>query len=128
MTSEKFVRRADRIHLGEGRYLEARAIEMEWFGTDEENESDDEMETLAIVRFSVNSEEYVELAKLGMVDSVPGGNEEDVSARVSFRTDRDLLDDAEEALRDEWEESLEEESSELTIWNDLDYWEVHSID
>jgi len=101
---------------------------MEWFGTDEENESDDEMETLAIVRFSVNSEEYVELAKLGMVDSVPGGNEEDVSARVSFRTDRDLLDDAEEALRDEWEESLEEESSELTIWNDLDYWEVHSID
>ena len=63
-----------------------------------------------------------------MVDSVPGGDDEDCSARVSFRTDRDLLDDAEETLRDEWEESLEEGTAEPTIWNDLDYWEVHSID
>jgi hypothetical protein len=47
---------------------------------------------------------------------------------VTFRTDRDLLDEAEETLREEWEQSLEDDSEEPTIWNDLDYWEVQSID
>jgi hypothetical protein len=130
MKSETLVRRAEQIHLGEGRYLDARAIEMEWFGVDEESDldDDDEMETLAILRFEVTSDEYVELARLGMVDSVPGGDDEDRSARVAFRTDRDLLDEADETLADEWAESLEDAGSELTIWTDLDYWEVHSID
>ena len=131
MSSERLVRRVESIHLGDGKYLGPRAIEMEWFGGSDEEEmesEDDEMETLAVVRFSVSSEEYTKLAHLGMVDTVPGGDEEDHSARVSFRTDRDLLDDAEETLREEWEESLESASEEPTIWNDLDYWEVQSID
>ena len=109
-SSEILVRRVEQIHLGDNRYLEARAIEMEWFGGEAdpgEDDDYDEMETLAVLRFSVNSEEYVQLARLGMVDSVPGGEEdEDRSARVAFRTDRDLLDDAEETLREEWQSSL----------------------
>ena len=131
MKSEVFVRRVEKIHLGDGRYLGPRAIEMEWFGADEEEDDvlDDEMETLAIVRFTVSSEEYVEMAKRGLVDSESITDEdEDHSAKVAFRTDRDLLDEAEETLREEWEESLEDASTEPTIWNDLDYWEVHSIE
>ena len=104
---------------------------MQWFEADEEDDvSDDEMLTLATLSFEVSSEEYILLARLGMVDTVPGGGEddEDRSARVTFRTDRDLLDEAEETLREEWEQSLEDDSVEPTIWNDLDYWEVQSID
>lgn len=132
MSSEVLVRRVKQIHLGDGKYLEARAIEMQWFGLEEEeSDEDDEMETLATLSFQVNSQEYGLLARLGMVDTVPGGSEDDVedhSARVTFRTDRDLLDEAEEDLRDEWEQSLEDDSHKLTIWNDLDYWEVQSIE
>ncbi|HIB64615.1 MAG TPA: hypothetical protein EYO33_05785 [Phycisphaerales bacterium] len=134
MKSERLVRRVEQIHLGDDRYLDARAIEMEWFGggadeAEEDFEDFDEMETLAILRFDVDTAEYAQLAKLGMVDSVPGGDDEtDRSCRVSFRTDSDLLDDAEETLREEWEASLEESDEEPTIWNDLDYWELLSID
>tara|TARA_Y100000815_G_scaffold176950_1_gene161160 strand:- start:305 stop:703 length:399 start_codon:yes stop_codon:yes gene_type:complete len=132
MSAESLIRRVQSIHLGDGKYLDARAIEMQWFEADEEDDilSDDEMETLATVSFEVSSEEYILLARLGMVDTVPGGGEddEDRSARVTFRTDRDLLDEAEETLREEWEQSLEDDSEEPTIWNDLDYWEVQSID
>lgn len=130
MSSEILVRRVESIHLGDSKYLDARAIEMEWLEHDEDVGDDDEMATLAIVRFSVSSEEYVQLARLGMVDTVPGGGEddEDRSAWITFRTDRDLLDDADEGLREEWEQSLEDDTCELTIWNDLDYWEVQTID
>ena len=131
MSAESLIRRVEAIHLGDGKYLDSRAIEMKWFEPDEEDdESDDEMETLATLSFEVTSEEYILLARLGMVDTVPGGGEddEDRSARVTFRTDRDLLDEAEETLREEWEQSLEDDSEEPTIWNDLDYWEVQSID
>lgn len=128
MSSEVFIRRVKRIHLGNNKFLDERAIEMEWFGGDEEDEEpDDEMETLATVRFNVNSEEYAEMAKLGMVDSVPGGDDEDRSCRVAFRTDRDLLDEAEEQLREEWAAALEDSTDEPEIWNDLDYWEVLEI-
>lgn len=127
-SSETLVRRVEKIHMGDNKYLDARGIEMEFFGSEDENEDDDEMDTLAILRFSVNTEEYVELAKLGMVDTVPGGDEEDRSCRLAFRTDRDLLDDAEETLREEWAESLADSRDEPTIWNDLDYWEVLSVD
>ena len=137
MSSEVLVRRVESIHLGDGKYLDARAIEMEWFGSEEEEDDEDEMDTLAVLRFSVSSKEYVVMARLGMVDTVPGGDDfeddddgggEDSSSRVTFRTDRDLLDDADETLREEWEQSLEDDSAELTIWNDLDYWEVQSVD
>ena len=101
MKSEILIRRVEKIHLGDKKYLDCRAIEMEWFGDQEEDDDfDNEMETLAIVRFLVNTTEYKELAKLGMVDSVPGGDDgEDRSCRVAFRTDVDLLDEAEEQLR-----------------------------
>ena len=131
MSAESLIRRVESIHLGDGKYLDARAIEMRWFEADEEDDiSDDEMETLATLSFEVSSEEYILLARLGMVDTVTGGGEddEDRSGRVTFRTDRDLLDEAEETLREEWEQSLEDDSEEPTIWNDLDYWEVQSID
>ena len=129
MKSEILIRRVERIHLGDKKYLDCRAIEMEWFGDQEEDEDDDEMETLAILRFLVKSKEYKELAKLGMVDSVPGGDDdEDRSCRVAFRTDRDLLDEAEDKLREEWASSLEDRNEEPEIWNDLDYWEVLAID
>lgn len=128
MSSEILIRRVEQIYLGDGKYLDARAIEMEWFG-DVEDDGDDEMETLATVSFSVTTDEYVQLARLGMVDSVPGGDDgKDRSARVTFRTDRDLLDEAEETLQEEWEESLEDDTVELTIWTDLDYWELQAID
>lgn len=128
MKSEILIRRVEKIHLGDKKYLDCRAIEMEWFGDQEEDE-DDEMETLAILRFLVNTKEYKELAKLGMVDSVPGGDDgEDRSCRVAFRTDRDLLDEAEEKLREEWVSSLDDRNEEPEVWNDLDYWEVHAID
>ena len=129
--SEVLVRRVEKIHMGDNKYLDARAIEMEWFGGDIEDDDDldeDEMDTLAILRFSVTSDEYVQMAKLGMVDTVPGGDEEDRSCRISFRTDRDLLDEAEETLREEWAASLEDSREEPEIWNDLDYWEVLSVD
>ena len=130
MSSEIFVRRAESIHMGDNKYLDARAIEMEWLLHDEDVGDDDEMATLAVLRFSVNSEEYVQMARLGMVDTVPGGGEddEDRSAWITFRTDRDLLDEAEETLREEWEQSLEDDTCDLTIWSDLDYWEVQTID
>ena len=52
---------------------------VQWFEADEEDDilSDDEMETLATVSFEVSSEEYILLARLGMVDTVPGGGEDD---------------------------------------------------
>ena len=129
MKSEVLIRRVEKIHLGDGRYLDARPIEMEWFGGEADfEESEDEMETLAILRFSVSTEEYVELSKLGMVDSVRAGDDEDRSARVTFRTDPDLLDEAEDVFHAEWEESLEAAAVEPEIWNDLDYWELLSID
>jgi hypothetical protein len=129
VSSEIFVRRMESIHLGDDKYLDARAVEMEWLEHDEDL-GDDEMATLAVLRFSVSSEEYVLLARLGMVDTVPAGGdeEEDRSAWITFRTDRDLLDEAEEALREEWEQSLEDDTCDLTIWSDLDYWEVQTID
>lgn len=128
MKSEKFIRRVESIHLGDDHYLDARAIEMEWFGNPDEDDDFDMMDTLAILRFSVSSKEYAQLAKLGMVDSVPGGDETDRSCRVAFRTDSDLLDEAEDTLRDEWIDSLDDSDLEPAIWNDLDYWELHSID
>lgn len=135
MSSEALIRRVESIHLGDGKYLDARAIEMQWMGSEEEEDDEDEMDTLAVLSFSVTGKEYVVMARLGMVDTVPGGedfDEEDDSegrsSRVTFRTDRDLLDDADETLREEWEQSLEDDTAELTIWNDLDYWEVQSVD
>lgn len=127
MSSEIFVRRVERIHLGDGKYIPARAIEMEFLGGGEE-ESDDEMETLAYLRFSVDGNEYLQLSRLGMVDTVPGEAQEDNTTRLTFRTDVDLLDEAEETFREEWEESLDDSDEEPTVWNDLDYWELHSID
>lgn len=133
MSFQKLVRRVESIHLGDGRSIGPRAIEMEWHGEladeTEDLDEDADMETLAVVRFAVNAEEYAQMARLGLVDAVPPDDEdEERSARVAFRTDPDLLDDAEDTLREEWEESLDSASEEPTIWNDLDYWEVLSID
>ena len=126
MTEEILVRGADKIHIGDSKYLDVRAVEMQWFGDLEEDEYD-ELETLAKLTFSVNSEEYNKMARLGLVESASSTEESEEMTRLSFRTDRDLMDEGEEALEEEWEASLEDGTSELTVWVDLDYWEVAEV-
>lgn len=124
MTSETQTRAVDQIHIGDGKFIGRRAIHMEWFG----DETEDELDTLARLRFTVTGPEYAKLAKLGLVDSEASDGEAAGEMRLTLRTDLDLVDDAEETLAEEWHSSLEDASAELTIWNDLDYWEVESID
>lgn len=126
MTDDVLIRGADKIHIGDSKYLGIRAIEMQWFGDREEDE-DDELETLATLAFSVNSVEYNKMAKLGLVESASSTEESDETTRLTFRTDRDLMDEGEEALAEEWEASLEDGTAELTVWVDLDYWEVAEV-
>lgn len=124
MNSETQTRAVDTIHIGDGKSIGTRAIHMEWFG----EETEDELDTLARLRFKVTGPEYVQLARLGLVDSEASDGESEGTTELTLRTDLDLVDEAEETLAQEWHSSLEDASAELTIWNDLDYWEVESID
>lgn len=123
MNSEPMRRGVEKIHLGNGRYLGSRAITMEWFG----DETEDDLETLARLSFEVDEDEYSEMARLGMVDSEENTEEARGSARIVLRTDRDLLDDEEEALAQEWDGSLEDPQFPLKVWTNLDFWEVEEV-
>ncbi len=124
MKSEKAKRKVQSIHLGDGKYLESRILTMEWFGGD----SDDEMETLARLYFQVSSTEYAIMAKLGMVDTDAASEESDQDFKIVLRTDRDLVDEEEETLAEEWEASFDDPTCDLSVWVNLDFWEVESVD
>ncbi len=129
MKSEKMKRKVDKIHLGDGRYLDARTIRMAWFGGNEEedDDSDDELETLAKIQFKVKADEYAVMAKLGLVDTDASAEETGRETKITLRTDRDLVDEGDEALEEEWHNSLEDPTCKLTVWANLDYWEVESV-
>ncbi len=123
MKSEPMRRGVEKIHLGNGRYLSSRAISMEWFG----DETEDELETLARLSFEVDEDEYSEMARLGMVDSEENSEEVRGRTNIILRTDRDLIDEEEEALAQEWEGSLEDPLHPLKVWVNLDFWEVEEV-
>lgn len=123
MSSERMKRGVEAIHLGDGRALGSRAIEMEWFG----DVTDDDLETLARLYFEVDDEEYAQMARLGLVDSEEQADERTGKTRIVLRTDRDLIDEEEETLQEEWEQSLEDPRVPLQVWSNLDYWEVESV-
>lgn len=129
MKSEKLKRKAQRIHLGDGKYLDSRIIRMQWYGTtgDEDDELDDELETLAKLQFKVKAHEYAIMARLGLVDTDAAAEDSDGESKITLRTDRDLVDEGEEALEEEWNTSLDDPTCPLTVWADLDYWEVESV-
>lgn len=133
MKSEKMKRKARKIHLGDGNYLDPRVIFMRWYGGNssrspyDDEEGEDELETLARIQFKVRAHEYAIMAKLGLVDTDASAEESDKESKITLRTDRDLVDEAEDALVEEWESSLADPSCPLTVWTDLDYWEVESI-
>ncbi len=126
MKSEKMKRKVQKIHLGDGRYLDARIIRMAWYGS-AEVDSEDELETLAKLQFKVKAHEYAVMAKLGLVDTDASAEESGKETKITLRTDRDLVDEGDEALEEEWHNSLEDPTCELTVWADLDYWEVDSV-
>lgn len=126
MKSEKMKRKVQKIHLGDGRYLDSRIIRMTWYGG-QESDFDDELETLAKLQFKVKAHEYAVMAKLGLVDTDAAAEESGKETKITLRTDRDLVDEGDEALEQEWESSLEDPTCELTVWADLDYWEVESV-
>ncbi len=123
MSSERLKRGVEAINLGDGRRLGSRAIEMEWYG----DETDDDLETLARLFFEVDGEEYAEMARLGLVDSEEQAEDRVGKTRIALRTDRDLIDEEEETLQQEWEQSFEDPRSSLEVWSNLDYWEVESV-
>lgn len=124
MKSEKAKRKVQSIHLGDGKYLGARTVQMELFGG---GDLDDEMETLAKLYFKVNAAEYAVMAKLGMVDTDAASEESEQDFNIVLRTDRDLVDEEEETLGEEWEDSLDDPTCELSVWVNLDFWEVESV-
>ncbi len=133
MKSEKLKRKAKKIHLGDGKYLDARIIRMQWYGgaqtEDDDDSIDDELETLAKLQFKVKGHEYAVMARLGLVDTDATADEDsDQESKITLRTDRDLVDEGEEALAEEWNASLDDPTCPLTVWADLDYWEVESVD
>ena len=125
-------RKAQKIHLGDDKYLGTRTIQMKWYGgsaDEQEDDDDDELETLAKLTFKVKAHEYAVMAKLGLVDTDAATEEEtDRESKITLRTDRDLVDEGEEALAEEWNTSLDDPNCPLTVWADLDYWEVESVD
>lgn len=126
MKSEKMKRKVQKIHLGDGRYLDARTIRMVWYGG-QDTDLDDELETLAKLQFKVKAHEYAVMAKLGLVDTDAAAEESGKETKITLRTDRDLVDEGDEALEEEWNNSLDDPTCELTVWADLDYWEVESV-
>ncbi len=129
MKSEKMKRKVEKIHLGDGRYLEARTLRMAWYGgrPEDDDDGDDELETLAKIQFKVKAHEYAVMAKLGLVDTDASAEESGQETKITLRTDRDLVDEGDEALEEEWHNSLEDPTCKLTVWADLDYWEVESV-
>jgi hypothetical protein len=133
MKSEKLKRKANKIHLGDGKYLDARIIRMQWYGgsrpEDDDDSIEDELETLAKLQFKVKAHEYAVMARLGLVDTDATADEDsDQESKITLRTDRDLVDEGEEALAEEWQASLDDPTCALSVWADLDYWEVESVE
>lgn len=132
MKSEKLKRKAQKIHLGDDKWLDARIIRMQWYGNARERDDDDddygdELETLAKLQFKVKAHEYAMMARLGLVDTDAAAEESTKECKITLRTDRDLVDEGEEALEEEWNSSLDDPTCELSVWADLDYWEVESV-
>lgn len=134
MKAEKMKRKVQKIHLGDGKYLDTRTIFMKWYGgsaksryEDDDGYDDDELETLAKLQFKVKPHEYALMARLGLVDTDAAAEESGKDSKITLRTDRDLVDEGEEALGEEWESSLDDPSCPLTVWADLDYWEVETV-
>jgi hypothetical protein len=133
MKAEKMKRKAQKIHLGDGKYLDARTIHMKWYGAarseDDDDLLDDDLETLAKLQFKVKAHEYAVMARLGLVDTdaEAEAEESERESKITLRTDRDLVDEGEEALEEEWNTSLDDPTCPLSVWADLDYWEVESV-
>jgi hypothetical protein len=132
MKSEKLKRKAQRIHLGDKKYLDARIIRMQWYGSardEDDDDMDDELETLAKLQFKVKAHEYAIMARLGLVDTDAAAEDTDSEkeSKITLRTDRDLVDEGEDALAEEWNASLDDPTCALSVWADLDYWEVESV-
>lgn len=131
MKAEKMKRKARSIHLGDGKYLDARVISMRWYGGSSRHslydEEEDELETLAKMQFKVKPAEYAVMAKLGLVDTDAAAEDSGKDTKITVRTDRDLVDEAEELLQEEWEHSQNDPDCPLSVWTDLDYWEVESV-
>jgi hypothetical protein len=129
MKSQKLKRKAQKIHLGDDKWLDARIIRMQWYGDSQggDDDYDEELETLAQLQFKVKAHEYAVMARLGLVDTDAAAEESDKECKITLRTDRDLVDEGEEALEEEWHASQDDPTCELTVWADLDYWEVESV-
>lgn len=129
MKSEKLKRKAQKIHLGDDKWLDARIIRMQWYGNSrgEDDDYDEDLETLAKLQFKVKAHEYAVMARLGLVDTDAAAEESNKECKITLRTDRDLVDEGEEALEEEWNSSLEDPTCALSVWADLDYWEVESV-
>lgn len=116
-----------RIHLVDKDYLEPREVHLEWLG--DGPEADDDMATLAFLRFSVSASELERILGLGLIeeselDTKSGAGD----VTLVFRTDRDLLDEEDDEFRSEWERLTTEPESPLELWADLDLWEFQSTE
>ena len=134
MKAEKMKRKVQKIHLGDGKYLDARTILMKWYAgesksryDDDDSYEEDELETLAKLQFKVKPQEYAVMARLGLVDTDAAAEESSKDSKITLRTDRDLVDEGDEALEEEWHRSLDDPTCPLTVWADLDYWEVETV-
>jgi hypothetical protein len=105
---------------------------MQWYGSardEDDDDMDDELETLAKLQFKVKAHEYAIMARLGLVDTDAAAEDTDSEkeSKITLRTDRDLVDEGEDALAEEWNASLDDPTCALSVWADLDYWEVESV-
>lgn len=116
-------RQVRQIHLGDGRFLDSREVCLELLR--ESSDSENEMATVARLSFAVSRAETSELVEMGLIEpeAVPDAE----AVKLEFRTDRDLLDEEDESLEEEWEATQEDPGSVLGVWCDLDYWELVSI-
>lgn len=118
-------RQARQIHIGDKNFLDSRQVQMEFLG--QAVDPDDEMATLAHLSFEVDVAERDRLIEIGLLEGDGCPNSASGRWRLQFRTDGDLLDEEEEALTEEWEDTNEDPSSPLGVWCDLEYWELLAV-
>lgn len=124
-SSKSLTRTAQRIHLADKSYLETREVRLELLG--DTSEIEDDLQTLALLRFSVDSSELDLLVDLGLVErEFLAAVSDKASVVVVFRTDRDLLDEEDDEFWAEWSRIETDPTASLELWADLDLWEFES--
>ncbi len=124
--SKTVTREKQSIHLADKSYLEAREVSVELVA--DVLRLEDEMQTLARLRFSVQPSELELLANAGLIEpELPQAVRSAPTTVLVFRTDRDLLDEEDDEFLAEWSRIESDPSAPLELWVDLDLWEFESI-